>query len=187
MKNIQSFEEYLNEGQKMTFDQVADEYTNNPYGIGASRVELEVGQPGRRVLVFRTENDRQRNDVMQKLKDMGFPANKMSKSTQSASFQYRYEVSLFESEEVNEGTFGAKWPLTDKIDSNTFYNMWASLDVAAANLSSYMDDANRGKESDALFGLKVAYDELSDLMKTKTIEKQLKAIEAELKEKNALR
>ena len=65
--------------------------------------------------------------------------------------------------------------------------MWASLDVAAQNLSDYMDDANKGKEVDALFSLKVAYDELTDLMKSKAIEKQLKAMEAELKEKNALK
>jgi hypothetical protein len=65
--------------------------------------------------------------------------------------------------------------------------MWASLDVASTNLSEYMDAANRGKETDALFSLKVAYDELTDLMKSKTIEKQLKAIAEELREKNAIR
>lgn len=189
MKNVQSFDQFINEAQKMTFDEVASKFTGNPYGIGASRVELEDVQPGKRTLVFRTENDRQRNDVMQKLKDMGFPASKMSKSTQGSSFQYRYEVTLFESEEANEAEVNeaAKWPLTDKIDSSTFYNMWAALDVAASNLSDYMDDANKGKEKDALFSLKVAYDELSDLMKSKAIEKQLKAIADELKEKNVLR
>ena len=263
MKTVQTFDQFLNESQKMSFDDVADQYMHNPYGIGASRIELEtfVGQTGNRILIFRTEDDRQRNVVMQNLKDMGFPAKKMTKSTADRGYKYRYEVNLFESEDMNEAfhrlpekTIGnelytakqslnaffdrvnsgndvepavlksiisklekvekeiksfskaedvkgtvyegeaneaanhsAKWPLTDKIDSSSFYNMWASLDVAAQNLSDYMDDANKGKEKDALFSLKVAYDELTDLMKSKAIEKQLKAMEAELKEKNALR
>jgi hypothetical protein len=181
-------ESEMNEVEKMTFDEVADKYTDNPYGIGASRVELQsfVGQTGNRTLIFRTEDDRQRDVVMKKLKDLGFPAKKITKSTADRSYKYRYEVNLFESEifDINEA---AKWPLTDKIDSSTFYNMWASLDVASANLSDYMDEANRGKDADALFSLKVAYDELTDLMKSKAIEKQLKAIEAELKEKKALK
>ena len=187
MKNIPSFDQFLNEGQKMSFDDVAGQYMNNPYGIGASRVELEDGQPGKRTLVFRTEDDRQRNTVMQKLKDMGFPTSKMTKSTQGSGYQYRYEVTLFESEENEKVNEAAKWPLTDKIDSSTFYNMWASLDVAAQNLSDYMDEANKGKENDALFSLKVAYDELTNLMKSKAIEKQIKAMEAELKEKKAIK
>jgi hypothetical protein len=160
-------------------------YKDNPYGIGASRVVM-MGSGNKRILVFRHEDSRGRDQIIQKLKAMGIPANKITKSTTEKGYQYRYEVNLFESEifDINEA---AKWPLTDKIDSSTFYNMWASLDVVSNNLSDYMDDSNRSKDADALFSLKVAYDELNDLMKSKTIEKQLKSIEAELKEKNVLK
>jgi len=187
MKNLQSFEQFLvgssvNEGYD--FDKIANEYVENPYGIGASSVELAGEKLGQRMLHFRCENSYDRDKVMQNLKGMGVPANKMTKTMQDKGYKYKYEVNLFESETVNEA---AKWPLTDKIDSSTFYNMWASLDVVSNNLSDYMDDANRSKDADALFSLKVAYDELTDLMKSKTIEKQLKAIEAELKEKNVLK
>jgi hypothetical protein len=192
MKNIQSFEQFLGESsvnEGYDFDKIANEYVENPYGIGASSVELAGEKLGQRMLHFRCENSYDRDKVMQNLKGMGVPANKMTKSTQDKGYKYKYEVNIFEGEAIDEAgkSFGAKWPLTDKIDSNTFYNMWASLDVASTNLSEYMDEANKGKDADALFSLKVAYDELTDLLKSKTIEKQLKAIEAELKEKNALR
>lgn len=198
MKNLQSFEQFIGESsvnEAYDFDKIADEYVENPYGIGASRVQVVGGdshyEKGHRILQFNCEDAAQREKVMKKLKDLGVPAKKMTKTMQDKGYMYKYQVNLFESEivDIDEATksFGAKWPLTDKIDSNTFYNMWASLDVASTNLSEYMDEANRGKETDALFSLKVAYDELTDLMKSKVIEKQLKAMEAELKEKNVLK
>jgi hypothetical protein len=81
---------------------------------------------------------------------------------------------------------GAKWA-SKNLDLNNFYNLWASLDVASSNLSHFMDDMNKGKTQDALFSLKVAYEELQDLLKSKTIEKQLKNIEAELRDNNAIK
>jgi hypothetical protein len=189
MKNIHSFEEFINESlnETMTFDDAVDRFTENPYGIGASRVVV-MGSGSNRILVFRHSEGFDRDKTMAKLKTLGFPVKKMKKSMAEKGYEYRYELNLFENA-VNKDSIdeAAKWPLTDKIDSSTFYNMWASLDVASQNLSDYMDEANKGKEKDALFSLKVAYDELSDLMKSKTIEKQLKAIAEELKDKNVLR
>jgi hypothetical protein len=204
MKNLQGYEDFLNEGnismyksalgrdvkesemnEAYDFDKIAMDYEDNPYGIGASRVEL-TGSGNKRILVFRHKDTRGQDQIIKNLKAMGVPPKKVTKSTAEKGYEYRYEVNLFESEIINIDE-AAKWPLTDKIDSRTFYNMWASLDVVSNNLSDYMDDANRSKEADALFSLKVAYDELTDLMKSKAIEKQIKAIEAELKEKNVLK
>ena len=75
---------------------------------------------------------------------------------------------------------------TKNIDKNTFYNFYASLDVAVTAMSDYMDEANRGKMDKALSSLKIAYNELSGLMKSKALDKEFKGIEAELKEKNAI-
>jgi hypothetical protein len=194
MKNIQSFNEFINEGlnEAMSFDDAVKQFTENPYGIGASRVHVvgdeEHHVKGHRVLKFAHENAFDRDKTMAKLKTLGFSAKNMTKNMTDKGYMFRYYVNLFEGA-VNEDSIdeAAKWPLTDKIDSKTFYDMWASLDVASQNLSDYMDEANKGKEKDALFSLKVAYDELSDLMKSKTIEKQLKSIAEELKDKNVLR
>jgi hypothetical protein len=193
MKNLQSYDQFIGESsvnEAYSFDKIAIDYQNNPYGIGASRVQIVGGdsnyEKGHRILQFNCEDAAQREKVMKKLKDLGAPAKKMTKTMQDKGYMYRYQVNLFESEIVNIDE-AAKWPLTDKINSSTFYNMWASLDVASTNLSDYMDEANRGKDADALFSLKVAYDELTSLMKSKTIEKEIKAMEAELREKNVIK
>jgi hypothetical protein len=166
------------------FDKIAMDYEDNPYGIGASRVEL-TGSGNKRILVFRHKDTRGQDQIIKNLKAMGVPPKKVTKSTAEKGYEYRYEVNLFESEIINIDE-AEKWS-TKNLDKNTFYNMWASLDIVSTNLSHYMDDSNKGKEADALFSLKVAYDELTDLMKSKAIEKQIKAIEAELKEKNVLK
>lgn len=80
-------------------------------------------------------------------------------------------------------TEGGKWQ-TKNLTSE-LYNFWASLDVASNNLSSYMDDMNKGKEPDALWSLKIAHDELIDIKKILDI--NIKAIAQELKEKNQIR
>lgn len=86
------------------------------------------------------------------------------------------------SESVNEG---GKWE-TENLKTD-FYNFWASLDLAASNISHYMDDMNKGKTQDALYSLKVAYEELTEILKKKDIEKNIKNIELELRDKNAIR
>lgn len=95
-------------------------------------------------------------------------------------------ISTFDSF-LNEDSINEKAKWESRNLTMDFYNLWASLDVACSNLSHYMDDMHKGNEQDALFSLKVAFDELQDLLKTKQIEKQLKPIEQELKDKNVLR
>jgi hypothetical protein len=192
MKNLQSYDQFIGESsvnEAYSFDKIATDYQNNPYGIGASRVQIVGGdsnyEKGHRILQFNCEDAAQREKVMKKLKDLGAPAKKMTKTMQDKGYMYRYQVNLFESEIVSIDE-AEKWS-TKNLDKNTFYNMWASLDVASTNLSEYMDAANRGKQTDALFSLKVAYDELTSLMKSKTIEKEIKAIESELREKNVIK
>jgi hypothetical protein len=100
MKNIQTFEQFISEStinEAYDFDKIAMDYQDNPYGIGASRVEM-TGSDKKRILVFRHEDSRGRDQIIQKLKSMGVPANKITKSTQSKGYQYRYEANLFESE-----------------------------------------------------------------------------------------
>jgi hypothetical protein len=87
-----------------------------------------------------------------------------------------------ESAAVNEA---GKWESANL--KQDFYNFWASLDVATSNISHFMDDMNKGKTQDALFSLKVAYEELTDLLKKKEIEKYLKNMELELRDKNAIK
>jgi hypothetical protein len=182
-------ESSVNEAEKMTFDEVADEYKDNPYGIGASRIAI-VGDephhaPGHRIMVFNCESDAQRSKVMQKLKDMGFPAKKMTKTMQDKGYMYRYQVNLFEGAVAESETSlmeAEKWS-TKNLDSRTFYNFWASVDQVASDVSDYMDNANSGNTDKALMYLKSAYNELNSLLQRKDLEKQLKGMEAELKEK----
>jgi len=78
---------------------------------------------------------------------------------------------------------GPKW-VTNNIDKN-MYNFWASGDLLFSNLSHYMDDMNADKQEDALFSLKVTYEESVELLKY--LKKYLPQIKNELKEKGRIR
>jgi hypothetical protein len=105
MKNIPTFESFLNGllNEAMSFDEIKDKFTENPYGIGAQGVEFiegERGNPNR--LVFRSGERSRRDEIAKKLKAFGIPAKKMSNSTQDKAYKYRYVLTLFESAESNE-------------------------------------------------------------------------------------
>ena len=96
-----SFNEFINENinESLTFDEIKDKFTENPYGIGAQAVEYvegERGNPNR--LVFRHDEKSRRDEIAKKLKAFGIPAKKMSTSTQDKAYKYRYELYLFEGE-----------------------------------------------------------------------------------------
>ena len=83
--------------EAMTFDEVKDEYIENPYGIGAQRIEFidkSGGNP--RMLVFRHDNRYDRDKIETKLRSMGFPAKKLKKSVGDKAFMYPYELYLSE-------------------------------------------------------------------------------------------
>jgi len=87
---------------------------------------------------------------------------------------------IVKEEMLNEA---GKWS-TKNIDEK-FYNFYASADMVSSNLERYMSDMNKGKQDDALFSLKVSYDEMPQLLKY--IKKYRDAIEQELKENNKLK
>jgi len=96
--------EYLDESVKVNegsaFQELADKYKDNPYGIGANSIEyVESENPNAdNRLVLRFENNRQRNQVEANLKKMGIKAEQMSKSMADKAFMYRYELTVFEFE-----------------------------------------------------------------------------------------
>lgn len=100
-------ESEVNEG--MTFGEIKDKFTENPYGIGANSVEFVEGKNGNSsMLIFRHEEKHRRDQIESKLKAFGIPTKKMSKSTADKAYKYRYELILHESvleetNEVNEG------------------------------------------------------------------------------------
>jgi hypothetical protein len=103
MKHIHTFESFLNESQKMTFQELKDKYKDNPYGIGAQSVEFIEGKNGNpNMLVFRHDERSRLNNVEANLKSFGFDKKKMTRSTQDKAYKYRYELNLYESE-LNEG------------------------------------------------------------------------------------
>jgi hypothetical protein len=124
MKNFLTFESFISDSlnEAMTFDQIKDEYVDNPYGIGAQVIEFVDG-PGQRMLVFKHDNRYDRDKIETKLKSMGFPAKKLSKSTADKAYKYPYEVTLYESEllDVNEGAI-------EYIDKNDKEKMIAIMD-----------------------------------------------------------
>jgi hypothetical protein len=101
MKTIKTFEQFINEEQiheNMSFQEIKDKYVDNPYGIGAQRVEYVEGKNGNsNMLIFRHDEKYRRDEIEKKLKGLGIPAKKMSKSTADKAFKYRYELTLFES------------------------------------------------------------------------------------------
>jgi hypothetical protein len=94
MKHIKLFEDFVNEG--MSFQEIKDKYVDNPYGIGANSVEYQESPNYGNRLTFRSEDKYDRDQVEKKLKGLGIPAKKMSKSTADKAFKYRYELTLFE-------------------------------------------------------------------------------------------
>jgi len=110
MKHIKTFENFLNEesssnlNEGLSFDEMKDKYKDNPYGIGAQSVEyVEAanGNPAR--LIFRHDERSRRDQIESKLKSMGIPAKKLSKSTADKAFVYRYELYMYENEDfMNE-------------------------------------------------------------------------------------
>jgi len=105
MKHIHTFESFLNEGkinESKTFAEIKDEYLDNPYGIGAQRIEyVEAGHRSSASLIFRHDEKHGRDKIESTLKSMGVPAKKLSKSTQDKGYKYRYELTMYESELVD--------------------------------------------------------------------------------------
>ena len=101
---LTTFDEYLNENvnESLTFDQIKDKFTNNPYGIGAQVVTYEERGHSNR-LIFKHDERSRRDDIESKLKTLGVSAKKLSKSTADKAYKYRYELTLYENEDfVNE-------------------------------------------------------------------------------------
>jgi hypothetical protein len=74
---------------------------------------------------------------------------------------------------LNEGkpaSGKASWKSENLNDE--FYNLYASADIFANNLSHFMDDMNAGKTQDAVYALKVAYEEYSELEKRMKSQKE---------------
>lgn len=107
--------------------------------------------------------------------------NKMKKILKKYNFS---ESDFNESKNVNEA---GHWETESKYFNKDFYNFWASLDLISSNISRYMDDMNKGKQQDALFSLRVAYEELVEMTKTKEMKKFMSLIHMELVDKNVLR
>ena len=103
---LTTFDEYLNENvnESLTFDQIKDKFTNNPYGIGAQVVTYEEGERGHsNRLIFKHDERSRRDDIESKLKTLGVSAKKLSKSTADKAYKYRYELTLYENEDfLNE-------------------------------------------------------------------------------------
>lgn len=109
MKTIKTFEEFVNEStvnEAMSFTEIKDKYLNNPYGIGANRIEYIEGKNGNSRLIFRVGDKYYRDQIEKKLKDLGIPTKKMSKFTADKAFKYRYELTLFENEVIDEAKGG---------------------------------------------------------------------------------
>ena len=102
MKHIPSFNNFVNENdlsEGISFNEIKDKYLENPYGIGANSVEYVEGKNGNpAMLIFRDEDKRGRDNIEAKLKTMGVPAKKLSKSMADKSYKYPYELIMFESE-----------------------------------------------------------------------------------------
>jgi hypothetical protein len=94
MKRIKLFEDFVNEG--MSFQEIKDKYLDNPYGIGAETAEYLPG-----TLIFRHSNRYDRDQIEKNLRALGVPAKKMNRWATDKSYQYRYELVLFENS-VNE-------------------------------------------------------------------------------------
>jgi hypothetical protein len=127
-------------------------------------------------------------DDAEKVSEFYSSLKDMMKSEEPGKFkEFEIEASRFlgnnkVSESVNEG---GKWE-TENLKTD-FYNFWASLGIVHSNISYFMDDMNKGKTQDAVYSLKVAYEELTEIFKKKDIEKYIKNIELELRDKNAIK
>jgi hypothetical protein len=99
--NVKSITESVNES--MSFEEIKNKFEENPYGIGAQLVVYEEGKNGNPDrLIFKHDEKHRRDQIESRLKTLGIPSKKMSKSTADKAFKYRYELYLYESE-VNEG------------------------------------------------------------------------------------
>ena len=78
---------------------------------------------------------------------------------------------------------GPKW-VTKNLDQKELYNFWAAAKHIHDDFGDYMTFMNKGKTKDAEFALKVGYDSLLDIKAD--IDKMIKAVKAELEEKNFL-
>lgn len=84
--------------EAMSFEELKNKYIKNPYGIGAQIVVFEPAvRSNPAYLVFKHDERYSRDKIEGKLKELGFAAKKMSKSTADKSFKYRYELILTES------------------------------------------------------------------------------------------
>lgn len=96
----------LNLHESMSFEEIRDEYKDNPYDIGAQSLEYVEGKNGNSSkLIFRHSEKSSRDQIESKLKSLGVPAKKLSKSVKDKTYKYRYELTMYESarNHVNEG------------------------------------------------------------------------------------
>jgi hypothetical protein len=93
MKFIPTFESFVNESSgSMTFDDLKS-FIDNPYGIGAQLVTFTDGNGGNSgYLIFKHDDKYRRDQIESKLKTMGVPAKKMSKSMADKAYKYRFEL-----------------------------------------------------------------------------------------------
>ena len=100
---IKTFEDYIKETKKhlhesMSFEEIRDEYKDNPYDIGAQSLEYVEGKNGNSSkLIFRHSEKTSRDQIESKLKSLGVPAKKLSKSVKDKTYKYRYELTMYES------------------------------------------------------------------------------------------
>lgn len=137
LKELGIKESVVNEA--ISFEEIRDKYENNPYGIGASSVELEKGSHGNSDrLIFRCEDKQRRDEIEKKLKSMGFATKNLSKSTADKSYAYRYELTLFESL-VNEA----------EIKSDDEFKEYA-MTVLKKAFGADFDEAKAGEVADGI-------------------------------------
>jgi hypothetical protein len=74
----------------MTFQELIVNYRNNPYGMGADEAYIHGGG----MSFYNTDCEGQ-DKLIQKLKEMGYPKNKMCQSMRPKGCTNRYRLSIY--------------------------------------------------------------------------------------------
>lgn len=97
MKNLQTFDEFVNESminESETFDGLRSKFEKNPYGIGAQLSYYEEGKHGYPdSLVFKHDDKYRRDMIIPRLKSMGVPSKNMIKSLERG-YKYPYVLTV---------------------------------------------------------------------------------------------
>jgi len=99
MKHIKLSEEFFTKvsdvgsilESTMNFSELKDKYLDNPYGLGASSIELDETST-RSTLIIKCKTIHQRQGVETKLKRLGVPAKLISRATADKAYAYRYKL-----------------------------------------------------------------------------------------------